>query len=714
MPAPLIPALAKVASIGSKAAKAYSVASTIYGGIKGAGEKLSQGDISGAIGSAVGAGSSAFDKSQQLYQSEKDKSLIKQILENKSDDQTARETKQLAQSIDNSKLQANKNNKTSLLEEAEYENRLLLKLSDSLEVIKAYNEKKTIEDRKRSSDALKGIKGADENEKLLRSAIMDVKAADSRGAPTGPGGGGNDFGNQMLDSAINLLAFMPGSNIARVMANLRGLKGSALGLRDTLRKGKNQFRWQKGQNIPKGFKPGQLRAQTAVEKQLVKMGNTRLGRGLVRTADNLATRVGNFKAPSIRTVGNAMNVAALAAETGYAVYDAYKASTDEERINQMRNIENLTGQSLESQVNTATMSTIGGALAGMALGAAAGSVIPIIGTLLGGAVGFFAGKKGIEFVMDWATSKVDGDGVPDDPNFLKTYNGNMIEALKTGETNANIFKMNRDYYLIGKWDNPVEDYNDSLESWNKLQSSKIGVNGYKGSTLEHLKLMSLFSKNGNYNGWNIGDVLRYVGSPLPEDKKKIMIRRFLKEGLFEYFDEKLDDEGVNQLIFQRTGKTAKNYLNSMKSYEDKLVDDFFNRFGKNTPTKPKMMTVEDYNKMLEEYDRMQNFQLIYGLNNRQMATGGVLKSQLNLGTYSNDSIQSLNDAQSDIAKSFEGAIKSVGSAMSSSEFDDGLQNYLMTRMLPELGNTLFDLIQNDKNNRKTIAPGLSTVIPIWG
>lgn len=733
MPLPVgaIAGLGKAFTFAQKASQAYTVGSMIYGGVKGAGEKLVSGDLKGALGAAVSGGVGAYnrfsdDKSLQQYQSDKDKAALKRILSaTKTDDQEARESRQAEQRIDNQRIAQSKRDKTSLLEEAEYENRLLLSVSNTLDLIKAYNERKTIEDRKRTSDALKGAKSSDENEKLLKNAIGELGLANAGGGGGVPRAGGNsDTGSSLLDAAITTLAFMPNANIRGVINTLKGLKlkranfrSSLRGLRDTLNKGGNQFRWQKGQNIPKGRQAGNFRAPTKLESRLTKLANNRVGRGLVNTADKAVTRVGNIKAPSIRGIAKGMNVAALAAETAFAVRDIYKTSTDENKINQMREVENLTGQSLESQTYKQYASTVGGAVLGLAAGAALGSVVPIVGTIIGGAVGFALGKEGIDKLISWATSKIDSDGVPDDPNFLNQYNGKMIDALKTDDGSNTVFRMTPDEYLIGHWDAPLADYEKSMKSWNEIEAMKIGVNGHKGTTLEHMKLMSIFNKDATFNGWSLGELMKYVASPIPKDKKKIMVKRFLEEGLFEYLDDNSGDESLNQVFKMKTGKSVGAYLKSIKLSEDKITEDFLTRFGRNTPEDPSqvVMSVEDYNKMWQEYDRQQKRALLSGANNtRQMATGGILKSQLNLGAYRTDSIQSLENAQSDIADTFENAMKSLGDAMSFSDFDDGIQNYLIHRMLPELGNTLFDLIQSDKNKRKEDNYGLSSAIPIWG
>ena len=720
-------ALGKLASFGTRAAKGYAIASTVYGGLKSAGDKLSQGDISGAIG-----GMSAYnqlDKSQQMYESEKQKAAMKKLLGGKTDDQESREAKQLGQAVDNSKIADRKRDKTSLLEEAEYENRLLLGVSNSLDVIKTYNERLIIEGRKRTSDALKGVKNGDENEKLLRSALGDLRAANASGGMPPMGGGNDDKGSAFLDMALTTLAFMPGSNIKNITANLKNalknraaLRNSAKGLKDTiLNKGRNSFR----------DAHGNFRSQTRLERNLVKLGNNRVGRTVVRATDKVASKVGNVaskvKAPSIRSVGKVAGGAAIAAEGIYNIYDTYKMSTDEERINQMRDMEELTGRSLAEQVRIESFSNTAGIASGFAAGALAGaiggSIVPglgnVVGALIGGAIGAFVGKEGMEKFLNWVTSKYDSDGVPEDPSVVQDYTGRMVEALRPREgMDVGIFRMSPDYFLLGSWPTPIDDMNSSLESWNKVSALNVGMNGNVGTAMEHLKLLSLFSENkGSFNGWNLNDVFKYVASPLPEDKKKTFIRRFIEEGLFEYFDDVSDDETVKQIIFSKTGKSPSQYLKSLKKSEDELVDVFYKRFQKNTPVNADdvTMTVEDFNKMLDEAKRAEKMQLLMGVDNtKQMATGGVLKSQLNLGSYRSDSIQSLSDAQSDIAKTFEGAIKSLGDAMSFADFDDGIQNYLVNRMLPELGNTLFDLIQSDKKNREELPKGLSTLIPIWG
>ena len=727
-----VAALGKLASVGTRAAKGYAVASTVYSGLKGVGDKLSQGDISGAIGSAVSGGMSAYnqlDKSQQMYESEKQKAVMKRLMGGKTDDQESREAKQLGQAVDNAKIADRRRDKTSLLEEAEYENRLLLGVSNSLDVIKTYNERLIIEGRKRTSDALKGVKNGDENEKLLRSALGDLRAANNAGGGMPRGGDSDDKGSAFLDMALTTLAFMPGSNIKNITANLKNalrnraaLKNSAKGLRDTvLNRGKNSFRDAQGK----------FRAPTKLEKNLVRVGNNRVGRTLVKATDKFATKAGNIaskvKAPSLKTVGKGLGVAAVGAGVAANIYDTYKTSTDEERINQLRDIQELTGRSLETQAYVEYGSNTAGLVGGLAVGALAGaiggSIVPglgnVVGALIGGAIGAFVGKEGMEKFLNWATGKYDGDGVPEDPSVIQDYTGRMIEALRPREgMDVGLFRMTPDNFLIGRWPTPIDDMNSSLESWNKVSALNVGVNGHVGTAIEHLKLLSLFSENkGVFNGWNLNDVFKYVASPLPEEKKRALIRRFIEEGLFEYFDDVSDDETVKQIIFSKTGKSPSQYLKSLKKSEDELVDVFYKRFQKNTPVNADevTMTVEDYNKMLEEAKRAEKMQLLMGADNtKQMATGGVLKSQLNLGSYRSDSIQSLNDAQSDIAKSFEGAIKSLGDAMSFADFDDGIQNYLVNRMLPELGNTLFDLIQSDKKNRDELPKGLSTLIPIWG
>lgn len=761
MPVPFASAAGNLLRSGATWASTHSSELRFAGNALSAGNQLLHGNVSGSLTSLAGAGEQ-FTKDKELYlkeqakkQNELERKLLKkEIVDEAADKADARQDNAVRQQAgllpgyDNSKFVANNRSKVSLADEMEEENANLLKIENDLNIVVKFINKKVIDDRKLMKDSLSG----NSQDKVGPTALLSSAV----GAVSNATGGGNDdnfmkkilglaaglltapivgpmatkwllnskFGskafNFLTKKAMNTVGKVGGRAAERAVLNAARLlkkTGSLTKVASTVTKA--GVSGLKAARHGQKFGDAALKTLTrAADKEATKALAKAAGKQGAKTLLKSGLKTGLKYIPGVGTV----------AGVGLEAIDAYSLDAEKEQL--MRNKQSMTGQSLMTQATTQFAGSLGAWGAGAAAGALIGSVVPVIGTaagaLVGGIAGALLGSDKLTALLEKMTSKVDENGVPNDPSFLAQYNAGLIDnfLVKKGEANANkLAQISNTHYLIGRWLKPIEDHNTLMKKWNEeLDTTKLTGNvfvDYNNSKLALLKLFTLFNKDGNYNGWFIGDVFNYLASPLPKENKIQLLKYFIEDGLYKYGESIEDNDAAKMLFLKRTGKTPADFLEFMRisGHTEDLSNAFFEAFQMNTPEDSSSVLLEasTIQEMLEEEKRAQRLSdASKKLANIQLASGALLQSTTNIGNFNRDNISTLDEARSDIVDSFEKAIGSVNDAINIESFDDGLQNYLMNSMLPELGDTLFSLIKSTKEKEKSgVNPGYSSYIPVW-
>lgn len=742
---------------GATWAAAHSSELRFAGNALSAGNQLLHGNVSGSLSSLAGAGDQ-FTKDKELYlkeqarkQNELEKKLLKKEIHDEAADKAdARQDNAIRQEAgllpghDDSKFVANNRSKVSLADEMEEENANLLKIENDLNIVVKFINKKAIDDRKLMKDSLSG----NSQEKVGPTALL----SGAIGAVSDASGGGKDDNpfkkilglltgllftpligpmatkwllnsklgskafNFLTKKAMNVAGKVGGRTAEELVLKAAQLFKRTGNLTKVITSASNA-----GVSGLKAMQHGQKFGDAALKKmnRAVKKESTK---ALEKAAGKLGTKA------ILKTGLKAIPVVGTAVGVTMDAVDAYSMDAEKEQL--MRNKQSLTGQSLMTQATTEFAGNVGGWAAGAAIGALAGSVVPVLGTaagaLVGGIAGALLGSDKLKELLEKVTSKVDDNGVPNDPSFLSEYNTGLIDnfLVKKGEPNANkLAQISPTHYLIGKWLKPIDDHNTLMKKWNEeLDTTKLTGSiflDYNNSKLALLKLFTLFNKDGNYNGWSLGDVFDYLASPLPKEHKIQLLKYFIEDGLYKFGESLVDNDAAKMLFLKRTGKTPADFLEFMRisGHTEDLSNAFFDAFQMNTPEDSSSVLLETstIQEMIEEEKKAQRLKDAQKkLANVQLATGALLQSTTNIGNFNNDNISSLDEARSDIVDSFEKAIGSVNDAINIESFDDGLQNYLMNSMLPELGDTLFSLIKSTKDEEKSgVNPGYSSYIPVW-